>query len=381
MHHGFLSMTMAELLAAVKDVRRRNRRCLEAFLERCQRETFQNPQEAIPLLMEAPEYVKRCRRKLGKSYPNYLVRAYGVLGSGLAKCGSWYHASQVFDNGRSVENADQLERAALECRASSMEVHRGNWKKALSMTDNAVAIFEKNERTLRDDCSLATALVHRGIVRGYAYQQGENSDIDKAVADFLRALEDSPKRLKRTRLAALAGIVNSAVILWFSGQSARFANPATVVAMIGRFRDSLRREDVPYNSIIDGRARWALGLALFKLMGGLSQCAEKHLRDARSVLVELGAPQDVAELTLDFHWCLIQEGSWAKALQDWSLIQSTIEALPEDWQVSLRLWGDALRKRVLEEEVVTKVFGELRGIRNVQMPQICYVEADDPYGW
>jgi hypothetical protein len=254
----------------------------------------------------------------------------------------------------------------------------------LELTNEAVLTFETDKAKIRDDKSLATALVFRGHVRIAAHQHGEEIVLDEAFGDFLRALGNSPRWLKRTRLSALAGISAAAVCIWFSGHSTRYANPLTIVEMMERFRVSLRREDIPANSLVDARARWILALALFKLMGGLSDYAEKHLVDARSVLMENSSPQDAAELTLDYHWCLVHDDRLGKALADWKVVQKWIDALPEKWQVILGMWGDALRSRAIELKVVRKVFGELRGIRDVQHPRAAPAPADDPgevLGW
>ncbi|HEX9733800.1 MAG TPA: hypothetical protein VGG06_17655 [Thermoanaerobaculia bacterium] len=380
-HRDFQTLSLEDALQATRKARYRNRRCVESFLERCQEEVFRNSQKALTLVVEAPEYVERCRRSLGQDYPDFLARAYGTLGTSLTNNRSLKMAFQVFDKGRSIE-ASEFELAALDCRVSQLEVYCGNWRRALDLTNEAVLTFEKDHGKLRDDRSLATALTYRGIARTAAYRQDGQEDLDEAIKDLLRALESSPRWLKRTRLAALAGIGVAAVSIWFSGQSTRYADPVTIVEMMERFRASLRREDIPFNSLVDARARWILGLALFKLMGGLSDCAEKNLVDARSVLMDVGLPQFAAELTLDFHWCLVHDDRLSKALEDWSVVEHWIDVLPEKWKVTLGMWGDALRSRVLEEKVVRKVFLELRGIRNVQHP--AGAAADDPeeaLGW
>jgi len=100
-------------------------------------------------------------------------------------------------------------------------------------------------------------------------------------------------------------------------------------------------------------------------------------------LMEIGPPQYAAELTLDYHWCLLHDNRLAKALADWTAVELWIDVLPKKWQVILGMWGDALRGRRLEEAVVRKVFGELRGIRDVQVPG-AEVPAGDPHeilGW
>lgn len=383
-HRDFQTLDIDGILRITRKVRYRNRRCVEAFLERCQEEVFRNPQQALTLLAEAPEYVQRCRRSLGRDYPDYLVRVYGTLGSAFTNCRSLMMASQVFEQGRLLANVSLYERAALNCRAAAMEVFRGNWQHALEIADEAVSVFENDNGKIRDDRSLATALVLRGAVRVSAYRQGEDVELDEAIRDYLQALESSPTCLKRTRLAALAGISAAAVSLWFSGQSTRYADPVTVVEMMERFRTTLRHEDIPYNSLVDARARWILGLALFKLMGGLSDCAEKHLTDSRSVLLEKSAPQDAAGLTLEYHWCLLHDGRKQKALDDWAVVRHWIDALPEKWKVTLGMWGDALRQSVIEEKVARRVFRELRGIRDVQLPGTADGADDDPgdpLGW
>jgi hypothetical protein len=384
-HRDFQTLDFEGVLEATKKARYRNRRCVESFLERCQEEAFRSPRNALPLLIEAPEYVQRCRPSLGRDYPDFLVRVYGMLGSALTGSQSLTMASEIFEKGRSVENGSALELAALDCRISSLEVHRGNWQRAWQLTNDAVLAFENDDGKIRDDRSLATALVCRGVFRISAYRQGEGTDLDEAIRDYLRALESSPRWLKKTRLAALSGTGAAAVSIWFSGKSTRYANPLKIVEMMERFRASLRREDIPSCSLVDARARWILGLALFKLMGGLSDFAEKHLIDARSVLMEVGVPLYAAELTLDYHWCLVHDDRSAKALADWTAVRQWIDVLPEKWQVALGMWGDALRGRAIEEKVVRKVFGELRGIRDVQLPRgAAAVPADDSrevLGW
>lgn len=383
-HRDFETLDFEGVLKATKKVRYRNRRCVEAFLERCQEETFRNSHKAVTLLVEGPEYVQRCRGALGRDYPDLLARAYGSLGSALTISHSLTMASQFFEQGRSVENVSQYEIAALNCRISSLEVYCGNWQRALELTNDAVLTFESDSGKLRDDRSLATALVYRGIARASAYRQGEDIDLDEAIRDFLRALENSPRWFKKTRLAALSGIGATAGTIWFSGHSTRYADPVTIVGMMERFRAALRREDIPSNSLVDARARWILGLALFKLMGGLSEFAEKHFIDARAVLMEIGPPQYAAELTLDYHWCLLHDERLARALADWSAVEPVMDVLPEKWQVILGMWGDALRRREIEGNIVRKVFLELRGIRDVQVPGAAPAAAEDPHddlGW
>lgn len=383
-HRDFQDLDFEGVLEATQKVRYRNRRCVESFLERCQEEVFRDSQKALTLLVGAPEYVQSCRRSLGRDYIDFLARVYGILGSALTNSHSLMMASQTFDQGRSLDGVNQFELAALNCRVSLLEVYSDNWQRALELTNDAVRTFESDSGRVRDDRSLATALVCRGLVLVSAYRQDEEVDLDEAIRDFLRALENSPRWLKKTRLAALSGIGAAAVTIWFSGRSTRYANPVTVVEMMERFRANLRREDIPSNTLADARARWILGLALFKLMGGLSDFAEKHLVDARSVLMEKGVPQFAAELTLDFHWCLLHDDRLAKALDDWSVVEQWIDVLPEKWQVILGMWGDALRSRELEEKLVRKVFMELRGIRDVQLPRAAAdVAVDDSHdvGW
>ena len=383
-HRDFQDLGFDAVLEATKKVRYRNRRCLESFLERCQAEVFRDPQKALTLLVEGPEYVERCRRSLGRDYPDYLARVYGALGTAFTNIQSLTMAYQIFNLGRSLEKVSAIELAALNCRSSQLDAICGNWQRALELTNEAVLAFEGDVGKLRDDRSLATALVCRGHVRVSAYRKGEEVDLDDAFRDFLQALQNSPRCLKKTRLAALSGIAVASVSIWYSGQSTRYANPMAVVKLMERFRTSLRREDVSSISMVDARARWMLGLSLFKLMGGLSDYAEKHLVDARSVLMENSSPQDAAELTLDYHWCLVHDDRLGKALADWKVVQKWIDALPEKWQVILGMWGDALRSRAIELKIVRKVFGELRGIRDVQHPRAAPAPAEDPgevLGW
>ena len=53
------SIDIEDLLSAVYDEGYSNRECLVAFLERCQDETIVDAGEALGLLFEAPEYVRR----------------------------------------------------------------------------------------------------------------------------------------------------------------------------------------------------------------------------------------------------------------------------------------------------------------------------------
>jgi hypothetical protein len=195
----------------------------------------------------------------------------------------------------------------------------------------------------------------------------------KVIEDFSRALEVARRPFKRTTLLAATGMATAMVVLWFSGYPARVA-PATVVENLARFRGDLRRQRIPVNSVTDAKVRWALGIALWKLLGEtLGPCAENHLRSARSDLLKAGQNRRAAELTLDLQWCLIHDERWAEALKEFDVLEELAAHIDLPAAV-LAMWQDALRGRSLSAELATRVMS-LRGLKQVRLPS---VPKDDP---
>lgn len=172
-----------------------------------------------------------------------------------------------------------------------------------------------------------------------------------------------------------------AVRMWFEGRSTRFANPANVVKAMANLRNCLRRDGVSQRSMIDAKARWILGLASYKLLGGLGEYAIRHLTEARNVLIDVGSPVNVVEITLDFQWCLVEQGRWARALEEWRYIEERIDVLPEKWHLMVTMWGESLRKRAVSSEIAKTVFREIRGVRDLAVPSSSEVEDKALIGW
>jgi hypothetical protein len=183
--------------------------------------------------------------------------------------------------------------------------------------------------------------------------------------------------------------------LWFSGCSARVAPPAVIENLV-RLRFGLRRQRVRVISLADANARWALGIALWKMLGeNLGPCAENLLRSARTDILEVctkrRASKEIkdiavryredeewwkrkaAELTLDLQWCLIHDERWAEALKESSILEELAPYIDLPAAV-LAMWQDALRGRSLSAELASRVMSR-RGLKEVRIPS---VTKDDP---
>lgn len=372
MHRELIDLDLEDLISAIKKPKYQGSRCLSVVFERCIDEILINPSRALPLLVEVPEYVKRCGASLGSKYANCLTRAFSYLGSGLGLSGS-HIAAAAFTSARSVEGADAPELAAVDCREAVVASSAGDDLLAIELAESAVRVFERAGPEGRDDCSLAFSLVIRAAVRCNAFHSGLDINMGRAVEDFSRALEVARRPFKRTTLAAASGLATAMACLWFSGYPARVA-PATVVESLVRVRLDLRRQRIPINSVTDAKVRWALGIALWKMLGEtLGPCAENHLRSARTDLLRAGQQRRAAELTLDLQWCLINDERWVEGFKEFGILEELAPYIELPAAV-LAMWQDALRGRSLSAELACRVMSR-RGVKQVRIPS---VPKDDP---
>lgn len=353
-----------QLVGLVQKRRFRTPRCLAAFIDRCQLEVFKGAKAALTICLEGPEYVDRVFQSGEPHHADSLIRAYGTLATCLSLTGSDRLAEQTFRSAREVEPEDPLEKAALETRYA---YHRAkfDWREGFNLADSAVEDFRTDQGEIREDRCLARALIHRGIIQDYAFSLGEKgAEPEAACLDFREALGEAVN-LPRNQLTAVHGLARTAVNMWLGGIPVRSANPASVIRDIMEVRKTLRKQRVPRKSPVDSKCRWLLGLAGYKLAGGLSEQAERYLRNAREDLIAVGSPRDVVELTLDYQWCLVQDGRIRDAYTECKFFEDRI---PVAWQLGLHLWTENLKRGRLEESVVRSVFKSVKGVQKLVLP-------------
>ena len=376
------TMAVEKLPDAVKERRFANRPCLAAFLERCQTEAFQAPKRAVDLCLEAPNYVDRVLEHDTQEHGSRLVWALGILASCFSESGSHRLAEQTFRSGREIDTAEPLELSALEARYA---YHRAqvDWREGLSRIDTVVEQFRTDDGVVREDRSLPTSLVFRGIIKGYGYYLGDASDTDSACRDFREAAELAGKALPRCQMLAVNGITTTAVIMWFTGTPVRFADPSSVMSDLKAIRRDLREQNIPIESPVDARCRWLMGLAGYRTAGGLARRPNRFMTTAREDLIKVGNPREVVELTLDRQWCLLDEGRLEEASAEFGYIADRLDHVPDQWQYSLDLWKHALDRHRIEEEGVRELYWTVRGLRNVRIPGPYGVagDLDTPIGF
>ena len=367
LHQQMKDMDLSELLHAVRSARARTRRCVRVFLERVQDETVIAPEPVLPLLIEGPDYVMRAKSALGKDFPDYRLRSIAVLASGLNAAGAGVMAEDAFQGAHEVAVSDPFEMAALACREAVFEAGRGNHAQGRQLADEAVEIFEQDNGKPRDDRSLAFALMVRAAVIGWQTVHGEAADLKDAYADYQRSLLVSKRWMKRTRDAAIIGLNAASAVSWLTDTTAQL-DPTEVIDSLTTFRCHLRREHVPVCSVIDARARWVLILALSQQQGILDAEALALAKSARAHLQVVGTTRDSFALSVDIQWCLVGEGRWQEALEEWSAVEDTLLDLPKHVQSAAILWGSALHNRQMTQKTVRQVYAVVRQLPMARLP-------------
>ena len=370
----------AQLLTAVRTDRLRKEKCVRAYLERCMAETFREPRAAIDLCLEAPEYVRRCKQKLGSRYPDSLVLAYGIVGTALGLCGSYSMSREAFRAGSQITGASDLELAGLKIRCARIELRRERYHYALKLVNETVQTLESQEpQTVRDDLNPAIPFIYRAVINGnimnFTDDPGRVTP-DSVFRDFELGLQLAPVGCARTRASAIHGICYTAATLWLGGYMTKDVTPVMVMETALRFRERLRKEGTPYSSPIDAKVRWTLGLSMFQLFGGLGRGAEKHFREARKVLSFGATEKDIAAITLDLQWCLLADGRWTAALDECKVLEETLGQ-----EGTILMWANALRNRIIPSEVIGNVYSKWRGLRRVAMPVADEESDSDPIGF
>lgn len=356
-------------------MRIRSQEALEAYLLRCVEEIATSPKDALPLVLAAPDHVEGCRTILGELFGDYLLRSHGLVGFALALSGFRSVASSSFKTCRSISATASSSECATVCwREALYRLYATDDPRcSLQSADEAVAIFEEAE-SLRDDCSLSAALATRGLIEGVGFQMGlDGFEAVTAYQYFERALDVAEPDYRMSRLSAVTGMGRILVSLWMGGGSVP-VSPASVVEQMVKIRRDLRRRRTPFRSLIDSNARWLLALAMHRLLGGLGECAEKHLRDARKYLSKVGTDYDVLAITLDLQWCLLADGRFAGALKECEPLRAA--GMPE---ALLQVWRSGIERRLITNRLAAKVFEKVRGNRGVVSPQAA-IEIESGWG-
>jgi len=356
----------AEKLAdcLLSDQRFRTRRCVEWYLDRCHRLLSQDPATAAKLAMLAPELVALSAGALGPDQDRYLVRAYSSAASALAAIRSFTPSDLMFEAARShiSPSVPRVEMAVLTIRQGHANGLRHCYPEALEALAQGVEFFRTWRGREREDCSLGFALVARATVAVLAYVDGESQDLASISRDLRCALEHAKGQL---RLAALHGVGVTTLLAWHEGRVDK-REIREVLRQVRIVQKRLPRERIPRRSMAHAATRWIEGQAIAILDGGLVPEAARLLEGAREHLASLEQWEDVARITLDVQWWLLQEGRWGRARGEARYLESLAPRLPARYRSTLILWHRAIASRELGEAVIRTTFKTVRGIPHVR---------------
>jgi len=315
------------------------------YFERCDEVLFESPSEGLEMAEIAPLLAKRVSVEACGSHQRQkelLIQALAILGGAQRATGHPSLAHRSYETALEICREGEVaetEKANLYRRLAVLRSSQKRFAEALTRVGSAIEIYRRFPDR-RDD--LASTLVIRGVVHSQAERPSE------AIRDFCEALTlADPKGASHTYQSAVHNLALNLLrtsSVESLGEAQRLLRRARRL-LVGRRRCSLPKQ----------KLNWLEGLILVRL--GLTRRGEVLLRQARQGFVELGAPFEMALVSLDLARLYCDEGAMEDLLAVATETFDRFHALCPDPEArnALVLWRRAIARRALTDKILRKV--------------------------
>lgn len=264
-----------------------------------------------------------------------LARAYGRMASTHRALGRFPEADQYFDRALSLD-ISTIEQADIFRRRSYLEMALSNFENALTLADSAIEIYR-----LEGDLFDRTYLGWSYAARGHIYS--EMGQPNRTLIDFTTALGLMDPRKDPQNYYSL--VHNLAFLMAEAG------SPDELGAALELLRAAYRRfSGFSKRHLAKYKLRWLQGMAQVRF--GAVRQAEQYFLKARAGLVSLGAPYEVAMISIDLAMIYLPERRFDELARLTRETYRLFQAMSADKKAlaTLALWGQALREETLTLE-------------------------------
>lgn len=322
------------------------------YFARCDELIFDDGAAGLRAAEVAPELVALvCRfSRPTAPCPALQVRALAVLGSAYRVIGELDESEAVYDQAWRIavrKSVGDVDRANVLFRVAALRSAQARLDEAFESAHRSVALYREADEDVRQQ-HLGEALIVRGVLEDMA------GNYSAAMRDWSEALScTDPRKSPRVHHCASHNLACSLV--------ERPADPRSLSRVGGYLREARRFLSKRPRSLQKLRLIWLQGMILIRF--GSTRRGEAAFRQAREGFIEMGAPFELAMLSLYLGRHLYRSGQ-ASELEALAVeTQQVFSALCADRRANqaLTLWRDKVLADSASIEVFSTAWQSLRG--------------------
>ncbi len=302
-----------------------------------------NPREGLQLARMIPQLAEHIDPH--GLHPSYRLRGYAILGASYRVLGDFAESKRAFSQGLTVlDECSPLAQVDFYRRYASLPRDQRQFDTALSIVERGIALFRKHGDLVHRRL-FGTLLIARAQIY---FEQGKNGCALKDLSESLNHFD--PIKHQTYYYAVLHNLCAALV------SHCDLESTGRALACI---QDARRQLAYKPENFARWKLRWLEGLASIKF--GSSRQGERLLRRARSGMIKLELPQEVALVSLDLALLLHREGR-IRELQHISAETYELFAhlsVDREALAALKLWTDAVETETVTAALLTRIRSQL----------------------